>query len=63
MKFVDELFRARLNRLVIGVDRKTASEFGFDDEFFYQELDLPKDERRVKHLDGIMHAEISEVMM
>lgn len=55
------LFRARIRRLMIGVDRTTAAEFGFDDEFFYQELDQPKHERSVKHLEGIMKDKVTEV--
>lgn len=50
-----------MRRLLIGVNRKTAANFGFDDELFYEELDQPKHNRTVRQLDGIMTEEVSEV--
>ncbi|CEM18211.1 unnamed protein product [Vitrella brassicaformis CCMP3155] len=52
---------ARLRKIHIGCTRQTAAKYGFDDEFFYQELDLPHDKRAIKHMKGIMSDQVRKV--
>lgn len=41
------IYWSRLSKFYVGVDRNCAAKHGFDDAFFYEQLDLPVDKRAV----------------
>lgn len=41
------IYWARIDRIVYANSREDAANIGFDDEFLYQEINLPTDQRRI----------------
>lgn len=41
------IYWARIDKLYFACDRKDAADIGFDDDFIYQEIPLPLDERKI----------------
>ncbi len=41
------IYWARLNKLYYGNTKKDAKDIGFDDSFIYEELELPKEKRKI----------------
>ncbi len=52
---------ARINKVVVGVDRDCAKKFGFDDSHFYDQVALPPDQRELETEQGVMSTECEEV--
>uniref|UniRef100_A0A0G4GIJ4 CMP/dCMP-type deaminase domain-containing protein n=1 Tax=Chromera velia CCMP2878 TaxID=1169474 RepID=A0A0G4GIJ4_9ALVE len=52
---------ARLKKIHIGATRTTAAKYGFDDEFFYQQIDLPHHERAIKHMMSVNKEDCKKV--
>jgi len=42
------IYWARIPTVYIGADRECAAEFGFDDSYFYSQLELPHSEKEIK---------------
>ncbi|WP_068471267.1 nucleoside deaminase [Candidatus Protochlamydia phocaeensis] len=42
------IYWARIKKVYVGVKRDCAADYGFDDAFFYEQLQLPMNERDVK---------------
>ena len=48
------IYWARIPKVYVGVDRNTAARYGFDDAFFYEELEKHSDEREVEITHGVL---------
>jgi len=46
------IYWARIESVVVGVTRKTAAEYGFDDAYFYEQMALPPDQRQLSFSFG-----------
>ena len=46
------IYWARIDRVVVGVDRECAARYGFDDAEFYRQVSLPVDQRTVPQSTG-----------
>jgi guanine deaminase len=55
------IYWARIPKIIVGAHRKVAAKFGFDDDFFYEELLLPTPERKVKIVENISSKECESV--
>ena len=53
------VYWAHISRVVFAADRYDAAGVGFDDEFIYKELALPKDKKSIK-VCNILHSEGQE---
>ena len=57
------IYWARIDRVIIGVDKSIAAKYGFDDSMFYEQILKPVDERQVSQEYGILARECEEVFV
>lgn len=55
------IYWARIKRIHIGVAKDCAARYGFDDAFFYEQIDLPTDQREVQEIRNQKSAECEAV--
>ena len=54
------IYWARLDKIYFANTKEDASEIGFDDKFIYEELDLPKEKRKLR-MEQLLHGKAREV--
>ncbi len=54
------IYWARLDKIYYANTKEDAAEIGFDDKFIYEELDLPKEKRKLK-MEQLLHTEAKKV--
>ena len=54
------IYWARLDRLVYGASQEAAAAAGFDDQYIYEELNKPPEEKRIS-VDSMMEAEMKKI--
>lgn len=55
------IYWARINKIYVSVDKSVAAKYGFDDDFFYQQIGMPHDKRHVPCEMGMLKEESEEV--
>lgn len=55
------IYWARISKFYVGVDRDCAAKHGFDDAFFYEQLQLPPEQRDVP-AEGGVHSQDCEAV-
>jgi|SaaInlV_200m_DNA_6_1039755.scaffolds.fasta_scaffold68255_1 guanine deaminase len=57
------IYWARIERVIIGVDKSIAAKYGFDDSVFYEQILKPAGERKVSQEYGVLAHECEEVFV
>ncbi|MDF2576763.1 MAG: cytidine/deoxycytidylate deaminase family protein [Chlamydiales bacterium] len=55
------IYWSRIEKFHVGVPKECAARYGFDDDFFYQEISKATEERSIEHVYDVMSQECEAV--